>query len=306
MCLLFNKPKGISSRVSSRSLTNKAERIGSTSSLIFQFIQPITTKQSSSPLVNTNLKRATSHLTTQNELRSLNNKPNETLYNSNSSSDSSSSSSTATTPSSSNTQLNNNPKVYSCTTCLFNLNEGIEINFEKVCEQSLMHNKKKHVNSGRHQRSKSTSNNQAETLLVHAQSCPTQLSNNQCSKVKKLAMEYMNKETRASLTNETLDENYNCTNQHSSNETFATHSRSARNSLCFINGIKEETVNAAPSDTFVPIGIVKRQVESINFKSRPCTPESNESTDLSETTDNQRQSLSKLLLLLFNLCIFEK
>ena len=299
MCLLFNESKGISSRASSRSLTVKAERIGSTSSLIFQFIQSTATKQSPSPSVNINLKRATSHLTTQNELRSLN-KPNvETLYNSNSSSDSSSSSSTATTPSSSNTHLNNSPKAYSCTTCLFNLNEGIEINFEKVREQSLLHNKKKHVTTGRHQRSKSTSNNQAETLLVHAQSCPTQLLNNQCSKVKKLAMEYMNKETRASLSaNEALDEAYNCTNQHSSNEAFTTHNRSARNSLCFINGIKEEAVNAAPSDTFVPIGIVKRQVESINFKSRPCSPESNESTEHAETTDNNnRQSLSKLIFI---------
>ena len=57
------------------------------------------------------------------------------------------------------------------------------------------------------------------------------------------------------------------------------------------NSLNDEVCNS------VPIGIVKRQVESINFKSRPCTPESEENYESALNNELAMGSTNELLKL---------
>lgn len=181
-----------------------------------------TSKPLKSNAIDINLKRTTSHLTTQNE---LNSRSNENMF---------------TTSSSS---LNPHDQ-------LFNQRKSISFDLESPS------------NSRSHQRSKSNSHrDQPRNPLNHTKSCSSELfttkSDQNSKKVKKLARQYMRKESQ-SLPNDMLVD-------------FSLNS--------------DEIAQVCVDEPPVPIGIVKRQVESINFKSRPCmSSQPNDSVNLDENT----------------------
>lgn len=134
--------------------------------------------------------------------------------------------------------------------------------------------------------------------LTHVKSCPAQIHN-----VKKLAKKYMTKESQ-SLPNEILSE-FSLSNQCLADTESVPVRKSARFSLNLTSvlglGDSPVSVPAANEETFVPIGIVKRQVESINFNSRPCmssvvTNEDNSGDESTPDDENVRQCTSELLL----------